>query len=133
MPSNLQAQPAQSLPLNAPLLPSEEEILRHINDALRIGALDRAIELLGEITKGRGMTRMALKTGLNFSGKDVCIRVTAVDLSLLTGEPFSSGLSCSFSSGNHAFTPVADGKFHLAASSRILRQHICRRILARSR
>ena len=69
----------------------------------------------------------------NFSGKDVCIRVTAVDLSLLTGEPFSSGLSCSFSSGNHAFTPVADGKFHLAASSRILRQHICRRILARSR
>ena len=67
MPSNLQAQPAQSLPLNAPLLPSEEEILRHINDALRIGALDRAIELLGEITKGRGMTRMALKTGLNRS------------------------------------------------------------------
>lgn len=67
MPSNLQAQPAQSLPLNAPLLPSEEEILRHINDALRIGALDRAIELLGEITKGRGMTRMAFKTGLNRS------------------------------------------------------------------
>ena len=58
---------AISLPLDAPLLPREEALLKQINSALRIGALDKAIELLGELLKGRGITRLASKTGLNRS------------------------------------------------------------------
>lgn len=64
---HIQSDADACMPLNAPLLPREEEILNHINAALRIGALDRAIELLGELTKGRGMSRFAQKTGLNRS------------------------------------------------------------------
>lgn len=67
MTTNLQTQQEPAIPLDAPLLPREEDILRHINIALRIGALDRAIELIGELTKGRGMSRFARKTGLNRS------------------------------------------------------------------
>ena len=63
----LENQNAAFLPLDAPLIPSEEALLNHINTALNIGALDRAIERLGELTKGRGMSRFAVKTGLNRS------------------------------------------------------------------
>lgn len=47
MARNLENQNAAFLPLDAPLIPSEEALLNHINTALNIGALDRAIELLG--------------------------------------------------------------------------------------
>lgn len=67
MTSNFEDATAAALPLDAPLLPREEELLKHINMALRIGALDRAIELLGELIKGRGMGRFAARTGLNRS------------------------------------------------------------------
>lgn len=67
MARNLENQNAAFMPLDAPLIPSEESLLNHINVALKIGALDRAIELLGELTKGRGMSRFAMKTGLNRS------------------------------------------------------------------
>lgn len=56
-----------TFPLDSPLSSNEENAVKQINIALRIGALDRAIELIGELAKARGMGRIAIKTGLNRS------------------------------------------------------------------
>lgn len=44
-----------------------QDLLLRINHALEIGALDRAIELLGEAAREEGFAEIARKTGLNRS------------------------------------------------------------------
>lgn len=57
--------PADASPSSVALSPQEAEIVADLNHALAIGALDRAISLLGELAKRRGVAQIAQKAGLN--------------------------------------------------------------------